>query len=78
MRNYFTRAYTSTSLNTLIVNVLVFLAIPIAYGFFKSLVTGIIHIGIIGMLFGAIGWLIELYCGISILLALLVFFGILK
>lgn len=78
MRNYFTRAYGSTNLNALIVNVLVFLAIPLLYNLFKGLVIRIIRIGIIGMIFGAVGWVIELYCGISILLSLLVFFGILK
>lgn len=75
VKKYFPQAFKANDVKSLIIALLIYAVLAVVGGFVIGLL-GIIPI--IGFIAGVLGWLLEIYCTIGIILAILVFLKIVK
>ncbi len=75
VKKYFPQAFKANDVKSLIIALLIYAVLAVVGGFIIGLL-GIIPI--IGFIAGVLGWLLEIYCTIGIILAILVFLKIVK
>lgn len=75
VKKYFPQAFKANDVKSLIIALLIYAVLAVVGGFIIGLL-GIIPI--IGFIAGILGWLLEIYCTIGIILAILVFLKIVK
>ena len=75
LKKYFSKAFTAIDVKSAIVTVLIYAVAA----FLGGIVFGLLGaIPVIGFVANILGWLFELYCTVGIILAILVFFKIVK
>ena len=75
VKKYFPQAFKANDVKSLIIALLIYAVLAVVGGFVIGLL-GIIPI--IGFIAGILGWLLEIYCTIGAILAILVFLKIVK
>ncbi|MBR2037367.1 MAG: hypothetical protein IKA09_06505 [Lachnospiraceae bacterium] len=75
VKKYFPQAFNANDVKSLIIALLIYAVLAVVGGFIIGLL-GIIPI--IGFIAGILGWLLEIYCTIGVILAILVFLKIVK
>ena len=75
VKKYFPQAFKANDVKSLIIALLIYAVLAVVGGFVIGLL-GIIPI--IGFIAGVLGWLLEIYCTIGIILAILVFLKVVK
>ncbi|MBR3918395.1 MAG: hypothetical protein IKJ59_06635 [Clostridia bacterium] len=75
VKKYFPQAFKANDVKSLIIALLIYAVLAVVGGFIIGLL-GIIPI--IGFIAGILGWLLEIYCTIGVILAILVFLKIVK
>lgn len=75
VKKYFPQAFKANDVKSLIIALLIYAVLAVVGGFVIGLL-GIIPI--IGFIAGILGWLLEIYCTIGVILAILVFLKIVK
>ena len=75
LKKYFAKAFTAKDVKSTLIAVLIYAALA----FVGGLVLGLLGaLPIIGFVANVIGWLLEIYCTVGIILAVLVFFKVIK
>ena len=75
VKQFFPISVKGADVKSLVISISVYLVV----GFVGGLVIGLLGvIPLIGWLFGIIGWLLDIYCLVGIVLAVLYFLGVLK
>lgn len=75
VKKYFPQAFKANDVKSLIIALLIYAVIA----FVGGLVIGLLGIiPITGFIAGVLGWLLEIYCTIGIILAILVFLKVVK
>ena len=75
LKKFFPHAFKATELSKLIITIIIYILIDIVCGFVIGLLA---QLPILGIIFGLLGSLVGLYAFVGIVLALLVFFKVLK
>ena len=75
LKKFFPHAFKATELSKLIITIIIYILIDIVCGFVIGLLA---KLPILGIIFGLLGSLVGLYAFVGIVLALLVFFKVLK
>ena len=75
LMKFFPHAFKATELSKLIITIIIYILIDIVCGFVIGLLA---KLPILGIIFGLLGSLVGLYAFVGIVLALLVFFKVLK
>ena len=75
VKQFFPISVKGTDVKSLIVAIIIYLVV----GFVGGLIIGLLGaIPLVGWLFSIIGWLLDIYCLVGIVLAVLYFLGVLK
>ena len=75
VKKYFPQAFKANDVKSLIIALLIYAVLAVVGGFVIGLLGIIPSIGFIA---GILGWLLEIYCTIGVILAILVFLKIVK
>lgn len=62
----------------LLISILIYIIIAVVIGFLCGFVGGLIGIGLISRILGIVAWVVRVYCGIGILISILVFCKVIK
>ncbi|MBQ2901524.1 MAG: hypothetical protein IJE49_06700 [Agathobacter sp.] len=75
IKKLFPHAMQAKDVKGLIIAILIYAVVHLVGG----LVLGLLdNIPLVGFVFGVLGWVLSIYCAVGIILAILVFFNILK
>lgn len=75
LRTYFPQAFASRDVRSLVVTLITYAIFSFIAGIVLGLLSGI---PILGIIFSVIGWMVELYCVVGIVLAILVFLKVVR
>jgi len=75
IKKFFPQAMQAKDIKGLLIAILIYVVV----NFVGGLVLGLLDaIPLVGFVFGVIGWLLSIYCAVGIVVAILVFFNIVK
>ena len=75
IKSLFPHAMQGRDLKGLLIAVLIYVIVNFVGGFVLGLLDGL---PLIGFVFGVLGWALGIYCAVGIIVAVLVFFNIIK
>ena len=75
IKRFFPQAMQAHDVKGLLIAILIYALVNLIGGFVLGLLDGI---PLVGFVFGVIGWALGIYCAVGIIVALLVFFKIVK
>lgn len=75
VKKFFPFSVKGTDIKSLVISIIIYIVI----GFVGGLIIGLLGaIPLIGLLFRIVGWLLDIYCLVGIVLAVLHFLGVVK
>lgn len=75
IKKLFAHAMQANDVKGLIIAVLIYAVVHLVGGFVLGLLD---NIPLVGFVFGVLGWVLSIYCAVGIIVAILVFFKIVK
>lgn len=75
IKSLFPQAMQAKDLKGLLVAILIYVIVNFVGGFVLGLLDAL---PLIGFVFGLLGWVLGIYCGVGVIVAILVFFKIVK
>lgn len=75
VKKFFPFSVKGTDIKSLVISIIIYIVI----GFVGGLIIGLLGaIPLIGILFSIVGWVLDIYCLVGIVLAVLYFLGVVK
>ena len=75
IKSLFPQAMQAKDLKGLLIAILIYVIVNFVGGFVLGLLS---KIPLVGFVFGLVGWILSVYCAVGIIVAILVFFKIVK
>ena len=75
IKSLFPQAMQAKDLKGLLIAILIYVIVNFVGGFVLGLLS---KIPLLGFVFGLVGWVLSIYCAVGIIVAILVFFNIVK
>lgn len=75
IKKLFPQAMQAKDIKGLLIAILIYVVVNFVGGFILGLLD---NIPLVGFVFGVIGWLLTIYCAVGVVVAILVFFNIVK
>lgn len=75
IKKFFPQAMQAKDIKGLLIAILIYVIVNFVGGFVLGLLS---KIPLLGFVFGLVGWVLSIYCAVGIIVAILVFFKIVK
>ena len=75
IKSLFPQAMQAKDIKGLLIAILIYVVVNLVGGFVLGLLDAI---PLVGFVFGLVGWVLSIYCAVGIIVAILVFFNIVK
>lgn len=75
LKRFFPLSFSVADVTALVVNIIIYIVVSVVVGFVCDLLN---FIPVVGLLLSIVSWAVGLYCTVGVVLALLVFFKVVK